>query len=48
METLKSDPEKRFTTFIKALKATKLDKELKDYKSKSSYSLNKDYLVTAN
>ena len=38
-ETLKSDPEKRFTTFIKALKATKLDKEIKDFTSKT-YSLS--------
>ena len=35
-ETLKSDPEKRFTTFIKALKATKLDREIKDFTSESS------------
>jgi hypothetical protein len=34
-ETLKSDPEKRFTTLIKALKATKLDKEIQNYSSKS-------------
>jgi hypothetical protein len=32
-ETLKSDPENRFTTLIKALKATKLDREIKDYSS---------------
>ena len=34
METLRSDPGNRFTTLIKALKATKLDKEIKDYLSK--------------
>ena len=34
MDTLRADPEKRFTTFIKALKATKLDREIKDYQSK--------------
>ena len=38
MDTLKSDPEKRFTTFIKALRATKLDKEIKDYQSKILFS----------
>ena len=32
-DTLKSDPEKRFTTLMKALKATKLDKEIKDFTS---------------
>ena len=32
-ETLKSDPENRFTTLIKALKATKLEREIKDYSS---------------
>jgi uncharacterized surface protein with fasciclin (FAS1) repeats len=36
METLKSDPENRFTTLIKALKATKLDKEIKNYLSEYS------------
>ena len=34
IETLESDPEQRFTTLLKALKATKLDKEISDYKSK--------------
>ncbi len=34
MHTLESDPEGRFTTFIKALKATKLARELSDYNSK--------------
>lgn len=33
VETLKADPEQRFTTFVKALKATKLDRELSDYSS---------------
>jgi uncharacterized surface protein with fasciclin (FAS1) repeats len=36
IETLKNDPENRFTTFVKALKATKLDRDLKDYASKLS------------
>ena len=36
METLRSDPENRFTTLIKALKATKLDKEIKNYLSEYS------------
>ena len=30
-----ADPEQRFTTFIKALQATRLDKEITDYNSKS-------------
>lgn len=35
IETLKNDPARRFTTFVKALKATKLDRDLKDYASKN-------------
>ena len=34
VETLRSDPEGRFTTFLKALKATGLDTEIKDFLSK--------------
>ena len=34
VQTLESDPENRFTTLIKALKSTGLDKEIKDYSSK--------------
>ena len=34
VQTLESDPEQRFTTLLKALKATKLDKEISDYRSK--------------
>ena len=29
-----ADPEQRFTTFIKALQATRLDREITDYNSK--------------
>ena len=32
-----ADPEQRFTTFIKALQATRLDREITDYNSKRSY-----------
>ena len=31
-----ADPEQRFTTFVKALQATRLDKEITDYDSESS------------
>ena len=33
---LKNDPEQRFSTFLKALKAAKLDQEISDYSSKKS------------
>ena len=35
VDTLTNDPENRFTTLIKALKATKLDQEISDYSSES-------------
>jgi len=31
LETLQADPDQRFTTFVKALQATRLDKEITDY-----------------
>ena len=34
VQTLESDPEQRFTTLIKALKSTGLNKEIQDYSSK--------------
>ena len=34
VETLKSDPEKRFTTLLKALSSTEIEKEISDYSSK--------------
>ena len=34
VETLRSDPEKRFTTLLKALKFTGLIREISDYASK--------------
>ena len=34
VQTLESDPEQRFTTLLKALKSTSLDKEIQDYSSK--------------
>ena len=34
---LQADPEQRFTTFIKALQATRLDREITDYNSKRSH-----------
>jgi hypothetical protein len=34
IQTLESDPQQRFTTFLKALRATKLDREISDYSSK--------------
>ena len=36
VQTLKSDPERRFSTLVKALKTTGLDREISDYSSKSS------------
>ena len=33
VKTLESDPEQRFTTLLKALKSTGLDKEIQDYSS---------------
>ena len=38
VETLRSDPEKRFTTLLKALKFTGVIREISDYSSKSSKS----------
>ena len=35
VQTLESDPEQRFTTLIKALKSTGLNKEIQDYSSKN-------------
>ena len=35
VDTLKSDPEKRFTTLLKALKFTGIIKEISDYSSKT-------------
>ena len=37
VETLQADPEERFTTFVKALQATRLDKEITDYNSKNPF-----------
>ena len=34
VQSLESDPEQRFTTLIKALKSTGLNKEIQDYSSK--------------
>ena len=34
VQTLESDPGQRFTTFLKALKATRLDRDISDYSSK--------------
>ena len=33
VRTLEADPQQRFTTFLKALKATKLDRDISDYSS---------------
>ena len=38
VETLRSDPEKRFTTLIKALKFTGIIKEISDYSSEYIFS----------
>ncbi len=46
METLRSDPENRFTTLIKALKATKLDKEIKNYLSEYSIIRSTDKFLS--
>ena len=39
VRTLEADPERRFTTLVKALRATKLDKEISDYSSKKVKSV---------
>ena len=42
---MQADPEQRFTTFIKALQATRLDKEITDYNSKS-FSTNDAFSIS--